>query len=135
MADTKYYTLLNSLADWLYESCRSFKVRPWCHLNFSKPFTFSNLIGFFKREQLNNDFKVNYNSTDINAKKPVSFIQSEIQFIAQVEKAYIVRHKSRLQYYRDDFSQKQYHLKKSIDDTYCNVQRKVSAADKPMKLA
>ena len=58
------------------------------------------------RSELNQDYVTKFKETDPKAKKGVSAIKLEISQLHSFNKCFVQRYKSRLQYYRDDLSQK-----------------------------
>jgi hypothetical protein len=58
------------------------------------------------RKELNSDYVTKFKETDPKAKKGVSAIKLEISQLHSFNKCFVQRYKSRLQYYKDDLSQK-----------------------------
>ena len=58
------------------------------------------------RTQLNQEYIERFNETDPKARKGISADKLEISQLYSFNKSFVQRYKSRLQYYRDDLSQK-----------------------------
>jgi hypothetical protein len=75
-------------------------------LDWSQDLKESSLRKATDREQLNTDFRARYKEEDPQSKKGISAIKLEISQLYSFNKSLVLRHKSRLQCYRDDLSQK-----------------------------
>ena len=84
------------------------KGRDWFYktLDYDKDYTTKDCQEFFDRTKLNDTYSERYLSTDIPNKKPHSWYQKDINCVYSFHKCFAMRNVSRLQYYRQDLSQK-----------------------------
>jgi hypothetical protein len=61
---------------------------------------------FFDRAEQNDEYEKRYTEEDLSKKEAFAWIQSEINMIYSFHKCFGMRYTSRLQYYRNDLSQK-----------------------------
>jgi hypothetical protein len=104
--------------------------REWCSMGLEGPITQANIADHFDRTELNEKYEEEYNNGDPETKKPHSYIQAEIDQIYSFHKSFITRHKSRLQLYRDDCAQKNYHTWNAVMLGYGRFLGEKDAADK-----
>jgi len=60
----------------------------------------------FNRDDANKTYVANYKSLDLKAKKPGTTLQRDINATFSLHRSFVTRHKTRLQVYRDDLSNK-----------------------------
>lgn len=84
------------------------KGRKWCYkpLEYDKDLTLEEYQTFFDRKKQNDEYAERFKEDDIPAKKAFAFYQTEINLIYSFHKCFAMRNMSRLQYYRNDLSQK-----------------------------
>lgn len=84
------------------------KGREWFYkiLEYDKNYTTKDYQEFFDRSKLNKEYEERYASEDIPNKKPHSWYQTDINGVYSFHKCFAMRNVSRLQYYRQDLSQK-----------------------------
>lgn len=104
--------------------------REWCLLGLTEPLTQENIATYFDRQELNDQYVEEYNNIDPETKKPHSYIQAEIDQIYSFQKSFVSRHKSRLQMYRDDCAQKNYHTWNSVMLGYGRLTGEKETAEK-----
>lgn len=75
-------------------------------LKYTTELTLLAFQGFFDRSKQNATYVKLFNDTNIPGKKPHAFYQQEINMIYSYHKCFAMRHRSRLEYYRCDMSQK-----------------------------
>lgn len=113
-----FKTLSIQFKDWLsntYEATTNLSTqRSWCLLGFKDKFTQENISKYFDRKNLNDLYKTRYNEGSAAKKEPYAYLQAEISLIANFHKAFVIRHKTRLQSYRDDCVQKRYNTYSAI---------------------
>ena len=113
-----YKDFIDSFTSWL-TAVKNAVVDPsvnrsWCTLEIEDPITQEILRNFFDRSSLNEDYVKRYNEQDVPSRQPYTYIQAEIDAIFAVHKCFVARYKNRLQYYRDDCSQKQFRIASSL---------------------
>ncbi len=84
-------------------------------LEYEEDFTFEAMQKFFDRTKLNAEYVKRRKETNPKAKVPHAYLQTEINMIYSFHKSFASRQKSRLQYYRDDLAQKDYHTSSAIN--------------------
>lgn len=75
-------------------------------INFQGPISLDQFQTFFDRTDQNSEYKEKYGEEEIQSKKPYSWLQTEINMIYSFHKCFAMRNATRLQYYRNDLSQK-----------------------------
>lgn len=102
----KLDTLLKSLLLWEVK-CRELPgEREWFHYDFKGENTVAAVNEYFDRRELNEEFKKNFQQTDVTKIQPYTPIQAEIQAIHSIQRSYVARMKTRLDFYADDCKQK-----------------------------
>jgi hypothetical protein len=105
--------LLNSVIDW-FKNVTKLRLEnkevgySWVYkdIGYNLEPTVENHQKFFDRKDQNDEYLKQYNQIDITVKKPYIQDQVEINAIAGFHKCFAMRYNSRLQYYRNDLSQK-----------------------------
>lgn len=110
--------VIQKLQDWAVEAAVKRSDRPWCLFGLEGPITRESLAALFDRTDLFAKYAERFNETDPVKKKPHSFLQVEAHLLYGTHKALVARHKTRLQAYRDDSSQKAYHVRRTVDKAY-----------------
>lgn len=84
------------------------EARKWTleQIGFTDPLLVANLVRFIDRSALNTLFEQYYASTSPAQQKGTAMIKIAISFLYSYAKGLVSRHKTRLQIYRDDLSQK-----------------------------
>lgn len=84
------------------------KSRDWLYKQLGLTYTpeLKKLQEFFDRTAQNEEYVKRYNEESIPAKKPHAWYQTEINMIYSFHKCFAMRYNTRLQYYRNDMSQK-----------------------------
>lgn len=84
------------------------KGREWCYkaLGYDKNLTLKDYQTFFNRKEQNDEYVKRHNVKDIPSKKPHAWYQTDINMIYSFHKCFAMRNATRLQYYRNDLSQK-----------------------------
>lgn len=109
--------IIDELTGWFkktFNACKYHKARPWCTLGFKEDITLENIRKHFDRSELNTEYKKKRSNTDNATLQPYAHIQAEIHSIYGAHKSFVARHKSRLQFYRDDCAQKGFHTLISV---------------------
>lgn len=110
--------VISKLQSWSVEAATKRSNRPWCLFGLDKPFNQENVAALFNRSELFGKYAERYNETDPIKKKPHSFLQVECHLIYGTHKAFVARHKTRLQAYRDDSAQKAFHVRRTVEKAY-----------------
>jgi hypothetical protein len=105
--------------------------RPWCTLGMTGPLTQEEFRKHFDRKALNEDYVKKYKVKDIPTKEAIAFIKAEIDLIYGFHKAMVERHKTRLQFYREDAAMKRYHIWNSINIAYGKFLAEKRLAERP----
>jgi hypothetical protein len=71
----------------------------------------------FDRKESNENYVKLYNEPKLENRKPLVYVQKDIDATYSLHKSFVVRHKTRLQIYRDDFANKAHRLPSSINST------------------
>lgn len=117
------------LQDWLLEAGTKRSDRPWCLFGVEDPVDRLEVTNRFDRSDLFQQHAERYQEADPIRKKPHSFLQVECHLLYGIHKAFVARHKTRLQAYRDDASQKVYHTRRAIDRSYSRLRWLQTKAD------
>lgn len=109
MISTKEY--IPKFQEWLGEATSSLatagKERTWAMMSyFGKSLTKANIIAFFERVALNDRYVAIVESKSGKHDEAYGQIELEINNIFGFQKGFAARHKTRLQYYEDDLSNK-----------------------------
>lgn len=114
--DTK--TIITEAKNWLKNAYTSIATgteqRKWCVLGMTDNPTLDSMDAYFDRKDLNEQFNSQYNNQDIPSKEAYAYTQVEINNIAAAHRSLAVRYKTRMQIYRDDCQQKQYHIRSAL---------------------
>lgn len=110
--------VIDMLQAWAIEAATKRSDRPWCLFGLEEPFNHEAVAALFDRSALFAQYEKRYNETDPIKKKPHSFLQVECHLIYGTHKAFVARHKTRLQAYRDDSSQKAFHVRRTVEKAY-----------------
>lgn len=133
-------TLITSYLDWLkkvYEAASIMDAeRPWCMLGMptdenAVSLTQEAFLGYFDRTDLNNLYVKEYTNKDSTTRKPHSYIKAEANIIYGFHKGMVARHKTRIQHYRDDCSQKTYRTWNSVVMGFARFKADKYAVDNP----
>jgi hypothetical protein len=71
----------------------------------------------FDRKESNAKYVQLHKETDLTKRKPIVYMQKDINATHGMHKSFVVRYKTRLQVYRDDYANKAYRLPSSINNT------------------
>ena len=71
----------------------------------------------FDRKEKNAEYVKLYEEQDYANRKPFVYMQKDISATYALHKSFVARHKTRLQYYRDDFSNKHARVTSSMMHT------------------
>lgn len=110
--------LFTSFTSWLssiQDSNITIAARKWCLMGFNQAINQENIRAFFDRSKLNEDYIKKYSTRNLADQKAYSHIQLEINAIYSLHKSFASRHKTRLQYYTNDFSQKTTRTKAALN--------------------
>lgn len=110
--------LIAQLQDWALQVGTKRTNRPWCLFGLVAPINQKEVAKLFDRSEVGKEYKARYAETMPSKKKPHSFLQLEAHLIYSAHKAFIARHKTRLQYYRDDAAQKAYHIRRAVTKSF-----------------
>lgn len=113
--------VINQLQEWSSEVATKRSNRPWCLFGLTEPFSREAVDALFDRSELFTQYEKRYNENDPIKKRPHSFLQVECHLIYGTHKAFVARHKTRLQAYRDDSSQKAFHVRRTVDKAYSRL--------------
>jgi hypothetical protein len=75
-------------------------------LEVTDTLTLDNTRKITDREDLNKEFSKRFDETDVKKRKGISALKVEIDGLLSFNKCFVERHKSRLEYYRSDMSQR-----------------------------
>lgn len=109
--------LFTSFRDWftsVENSDKTITPRKWCLLEFTEALTMENIRKFFDRKALNEEYVLKVKNRSGANQKAYAHLQLEINAIYSTHKSFASRHKTRLQCYTDDLSQKAYRTKASL---------------------
>lgn len=98
-------------------------------LEYEGDFTLEDLQDFFDREQLNSDYKREYEKDEVADKKAYGFSKTDAALIAGFHRSFAARHKTRLQLYRDDLSMKGKRVPGNIYNTLGKHEAKKQAVE------
>ncbi len=106
--------LFNKVKTWFEEDIPQARLRldqqgrKWFlkAIDWNEDLTLKSLRKATDRQQLNQQFKERYKEDNPQAKKGISALKIEVGQLYSFNKSLVQRHKTRLQYYRDDLSQK-----------------------------
>lgn len=107
--------LLTDLASWMETEIPEARLkndaekgRPWFlkSIGYSSGLSLSELREIVNTGPLNEDFRQKYDIKDNKARKGISAIKAEISMLHSFKRSFVERHKTRMQYYADDLSQK-----------------------------
>lgn len=113
--------LIDKLQTWAVEAATKRSDRPWCLFGLDTPFNREAVSDLFDTSKLSEKYVERYNENDPIKKKPHSFLQVEAHLIYGTHKAFVARHKTRLQAYRDDSSQKAFHVRRTVAKAYARL--------------
>jgi len=107
-------SLIEKFSEWILKSVpekrlkNDTKGRLWFteSIGYDKTFKVEDLRKVTNREELNSDYTSRYQVTDVKGRQGISAIKTEISALYSFNKCFVQRYKGRLQYYRDDLSQK-----------------------------
>ena len=105
---------MDSLQDWSLKAATLRVERPWCMFGLDTQATPAAIAALFDRSVLVKEYIARYNELAPKKKKPHSYLQSEINLLYGMHKAFVARHRTRLETYRDDASQKGYHTRRTV---------------------
>lgn len=111
-------SLIQQFQDWAVESGTLRSNRKWCLFGLTFPITRESLANLFTSKDLVAKFEERYKEKDPSKVKPISYVQAEINLLYGFQKAMTVRHKTRLQIYRDDAAQKVYHCRRAVTSAF-----------------
>jgi hypothetical protein len=105
--------LLKGVRDWFQVNIPDSRTktstqRQWfiTAMKWDKTLKLADLRKATDRTQLNTDYTTRFDEEDVKARKGISAIKIEISQLYSYNKCFVQRYKTRLQYYRDDLSQK-----------------------------
>lgn len=88
----------------------------WVVADFSpEDLKYTTFFDLFERDDLNEKYTTNY-KLPAESKESYAFQQQEINMINSFHKGFAMRHKTRLQYYRNDLSQKDVHTYTAVNN-------------------
>lgn len=73
---------------------------------------------FVNRSELNSEFKARYKVDEVEKRKGISALKTEISALYSFSKCFVQRYRSRMVYYKDDLSQKGARLPHTIGQAY-----------------
>jgi len=118
---------IDKLQEWSLDAAVKREVREWCLLGLDEPITQSSIAKLFDSSEVAEEYARRYVEKDPLKKRPHSFLQIEAHLIYGLRKAFTARHRTRLQHYRDDASQKAFHTRRTLMNAYAKFQ---AASDK-----
>lgn len=121
--------VVTAIQDWTMEAGTRRVDRPWCLFGLDLPITQANLAKLFDRQEISEEYKLRFAQTDPLKKKPHSFLQIEAHLVYGAHKAFVARHKTRLQHYRDDASQKAFHNRRAVTKAFAKLSTMQAKAD------
>jgi hypothetical protein len=106
--------LIEKFSEWLLKTIPEKRLendtsgRKWFteSIGYDKTFKVQDLREVTDREDLNSDYTGRYKVKDVKGRKGISAVKIEISALYSFNKCFVQRYKGRLQYYRDDLSQK-----------------------------
>ena len=120
---------VDGVINWCMSAATLRADRPWCLFGLVGPVTSAKLRELFDRTQLQKTYADRFNEKDPQRKRQHSYVQTEIGLVYGVHKAMAARHRSRLQLYRDDSSQKAYHTRRAVQAGMVKLQTAVGKAE------
>ena len=119
---------IDGLQAWTLEAATKRTNRPWCLFGLTK-IDVESITALFDRSELVSEYNTRYNEHDPLKKKPHSYLQTEINLVYGMQKAFTARHRSRLQVYRDDAAQKAYHCRRAVTKAFTKFTVTQAAAE------
>jgi len=107
--------------------------RPWFAqaVGYKQNLYLVNLQTITDRTTLNKQVADRYLVQDVNSKQGVSALRIEIAQLYSFQKCFVARHKTRLQYYRDDLTQKAFRNMYAVQLSYDNFTHLQGNCDSP----
>lgn len=109
-------SFLNSLVLWFVKAIPVDRLkgdntgRKWFAetIGYNKDLLLANLQTVTDRSNLNSEVIQRIPVQDVNSKQGIGALKIQISSLYSFQKCFVARHKTRVQYYRDDLSQKAY---------------------------
>ncbi len=114
--------LYKQLEAWQLAAATLRSNRPWCNFGISLPSSHEELMGFFDRGDIEALYKERFEEKEAQKRLAYSFLQIDNHLIYGVQKAFTQRHKHRLDFYRDDASQKAYHARRAVAQAFSRLE-------------
>lgn len=120
---------VDEVVNWCVSAATLRTTRPWCLFGLTGPVTGEKLRELFDRSDLEKKYADRVNEKDPQKKRQHSYVQTEISLVYGIHKAMAARHRSRLQLYRDDASQKAYHTRRAVQAGQTKLQTAIEKAE------
>lgn len=135
----KVEQLIKGILKWFKEDVVDLRVkneensRKWAYesLGYTAPLNVKAYQDFFERDDQNKKYRERYETTDIPARLPYAWFQTEINTIYSYHKCFAMRNNTRLQYYRHDLSQKGARVLSTVNQALGKFQQKRNSSEKP----
>lgn len=122
--------LINGFTKWFTQSIPQSRLtgdnnpRLWYTkaIDYTLDFTQANLQTVTDRSILNSDYNSRLQIKNVNQKQGGQSIKIELNELYSFQKCFVARHRTRIQYYRDDLSQKGYRNMYAVALSYDNFQ-------------
>ena len=124
-----FESLLKAVDTWFVDVTKSwleYKTRPWMLFGLTKTPSFQSVVELFDRSKLNQDIESGLK----DAKPKEAAKRLDVDLIFGTHKCFALRHRTRIQYIRDDLSQKGGHVKGSLYVAAANYAKFVVELDK-----
>lgn len=121
--------LISEFQKWAIDAATLRVERPWCTFGMTAPFTADQIAAYFDRSELVDKYVAQYNEIDPSKKRAHSFFQTEINLIYGFHKAFVGRHRTRMQTYRDDAAQKAFHCRRAVTKAFTKFSDIASRAE------
>ena len=110
-------TLMSALDQW-WEAIAGKTKNVWCLLGCKDQLTRANIQTYFDRTEVNKECVARYNESNLMKKKDHLTYSAEISYIYGFSKSFAARHRTRLQLYADDWSNKKVRTASAVNIGY-----------------
>jgi len=107
--------MLDQVQSWLMSAGTLRKNRPWFFFTpLSSPPSKSEVDEAFDVSESSTQYRERYEEKNIDKRKGFVHLQVEADYVYGAKKAFVARHRSRLQLYRDDAAMKAFHVRRTL---------------------
>jgi hypothetical protein len=108
-------TIIRRLQDWSLKAGTLRTERPWCLLGLTE-ISDQAIAELLDRTDLEELHEERFRERDPLLKRQHSYLQVQLSILYGLQKAMTLRHRGRLQFYRDDSAQKCFHARRTVDE-------------------